>query len=234
VSKHVTPIKAFVLLGNIGVPVSVAILFVSSLHAPQQIFFLVFMLFHAFERVWETFYTSKERKPFEFHGDWTLAMVTVAYLALCFITIFEFFLMPGTFRWSVSVLGLLLYFAAFRLRWWGMKSLGKQWAIHAVGAQKIKRVRLIRLGAYKYIRHPIYLGIMLEVLSIPLVANAAIALLMAVIVNVPMQILRLLEEEKSSARRLGEPYLKYAREVDMLLPIKPVKKFLQRLKSKIS
>jgi methyltransferase len=219
-SQKPTLLKTFILLGNVGVPAATILLFLVSPKRSEQIFFLVFMLFHAFERVWETFYTSRERKAFEFHGDWTLGAVTAAYLFLCFLVIFEFFLMPRSFQWGIAFIGLGLYGAAFRLRWWGMKSLGKQWAIHAVGARKIKKVRLIKLGAYKYMRHPIYLGIILEVLSLPLIANAYLALALACLVNIPLQIIRLWEEEKSSLRRLGEPYRTYQKEVDMLIPFR--------------
>ena len=207
-------------MGNGGVPLSALILFLASNHSVEKILFLIFWLFHSFERVWETFYTSKERKAFDFHGDWTLGAVTMAYLFLCFLCIFEFFLVPRSFNYGVAILGMALYLGAFRLRWWGMKSLGKQWAIHAVGAQKIKKVRLIRVGAFKYMRHPIYLGIILELLSLPLIANAYFVLFIACFINIPLQLIRLLEEEKSSVRRLGESYREYKREVDMLIPFK--------------
>jgi len=219
-SKKITPIKIFIILGNLGVPLSAVLLFFLTPRSLPSVFFLLFMLFHAFERVWETFFTTQERKVFEFHGDWTLGAVTMAYLFLCFLSIFEFFLVPRNYNFLAGFLGVLLYIAAFRLRWWGMKSLGKQWAIHAVGAQKIKKVRLIHLGAFRYTRHPIYLGIILEVISIPLIANAYFALLVACCINIPLQIIRLIEEEKSSVRRFGDDYRKYQREVDMLIPFK--------------
>lgn len=101
-----------------------------------------------------------------------------------------------------------------------MRSLGKQWAIHAVGARKIKKVRVIKVGAYKYMRHPIYLGIILEVLSLPMIASAFYSIGLAAFINVPLQYLRLLMEEKSSVRRFGDRYIQYMNEVSMLLPLK--------------
>ncbi len=223
-SKKITLITLFILLGNVGVPATALLLFFLTPRTPASFIFLFFMLFHAFERVWETFFTTREKKVMEFHGDWTLGAVTMAYLFLCFLVIFEFFLVPRSFNYAVMGLGILLYILAFRLRWWGMKSLGKQWAIHAVGAQKIKKVRLIHIGAFQYMRHPIYLGIILEVLSIPLIGNAYFALLIAALINIPLQIIRLVEEEKSSLRRFGDDYRKYQREVNMLIPFKYLQK----------
>jgi len=225
--KRINWLKTFILLGKIGVPLTATVLFCLSDRGLTSIFIFSFWLFHAFERVWETFYTSHERKPFQFHGDWTLAVVTLAYLVLSFVILFEFYLLGKNFSVWISGLGLMLYAIAFRLRWWGMKSLGQQWAIHAVGAQKIKKVRVIRLGAFKYIRHPIYLGIMVEVVSLALIANATYALLFACLINIPLQVIRLREEEKSSVRRFGESYQTYQQEVDMLMPFKHFRSLFQ-------
>lgn len=216
----ITLLKACIIVGYIGVPLSTCALFYYSARDWGHIIFLIFMLCHSFERVWETFYTTKERRVNELHGDWTLAVVTLAYLVLCFLTIAETFIFVKRFRVCITILGLCLYVLAFLLRWWGMKALGKQWAIHAVGAQKIKKVRLIKIGPFKYVRHPIYLAIIIEVISIPTIANTPWCMLFAISINVPLQIVRLVLEEKSSIRRFGDKYLQYQQEVSQLLPIK--------------
>ena len=102
--------------------------------------------------------------------------------------------------------------------------MGKQWAVHAVGVRKIRKVRLIKIGAYKYIRHPIYLGVILEVLSLPIIANAFFSFIFALLVNIPLQFVRLIEEEKSSVRRFGERYNEYKKEVSALFPFKYLQK----------
>ena len=222
--RKITLIKVFILLGYVGVPLTTLLLFFRSAHHWGHYVFFFFMLFHSFERVWETFYTSKEKKVDEMHGDWTLAVVTFAYLILCFLTVTECFLKVREFRLGVTFFGFVIYILAFRIRWWGMKSLGKQWAIHAVGAKKIRKVRLIRIGAFKYVRHPIYLSIMMEVVSIPLIANAFLSAGFAILINVPLQVIRLVLEEKFTIRRIGESYLKYKQEVGMIFPTQYLKK----------
>jgi methyltransferase len=218
--KSFSLIKVFIILGNVGVPITCGILFVTSQKNIYIIFFTLFMLFHSYERIWETFFTTKEHKVDKFQGDWTLAVVTVAYLLLCWFSILDFYINPNSFNVMSVSWGVLLYVSSFRLRWWGMKSLGKQWAIHAVGAQKIKKVRLIKLGPYKYVRHPIYLAVMMEVLSIPLLASSLGGIVFAAVVNIPLQYLRLIKEEQSTLRKLGESYKSYIREVDRLIPLK--------------
>lgn len=213
-------LKILIFFGYILVPLSAISCFIVTPKTGATVFFLAFYIFHSLERVWETFYTSKEKKAFELHGDWTLAVVTVMYIILCFFSIFEFFFFVKIRQPAMMLLGFALYLLAFRIRWWGMKSLGKQWAIHAVGVRKIRKVRLIKIGAYKYIRHPIYLGIIVELLSLPLIADAYFSLLFAMLVNIPLQLTRLRLEEENSLRRFGDRYIEYQKDVDALLPVK--------------
>ena len=224
--RKFTLIHFFILLGNFGVPGSAIVL---AFLFPQQKwrwFFLTFILFHSFERIWETFFTSHERKVHEFHVDWPLAFVTASYICLCFVVIFEFFLFNKTPKIAVLLMGCIVYLSAFRLRWWGMKSLGSQWSIHAVGAIKLKRFKLLKIGAYKYMRHPVYLGIMLEEIGMPLMWNAFVALAFSVLICLPLVVIRAVMEERSSLRKFGSSFLAYKQEVDMFLPLKIVQRTL--------
>lgn len=101
-----------------------------------------------------------------------------------------------------------------------MKTLGSQWAVHAVGAQKVSKVSIIKEGPYRYIRHPIYLAIFMEVLSIPLMANAFWGMLFSAFLYIPLQYKRLLEEEKNNVRKMGEAYLLFMRETSAIFPVK--------------
>jgi len=225
-SKRNSLYKSFIFIGKFGIPAVVIVLFVSSVKESRHIFFLLFMSAHCIARVWETFYTTKERKVDEFHGDWTLAWATIAYIVLCFAVIFEFYFSVGHLNYFVTTVGLGMYLFAIFMRWSGVRALGKQWAIHALGAQKIKKVRLIKLGVYKYIRHPIYLGIIFEVASIPIISNAYLSFLFCCCVNIPLQLVRMKLEEKNNVRKLGAEYEKYMHEVNALIPFKFITKQL--------
>lgn len=217
-------VKVFIYLGRFGIPFAVAILFYFSSKKISQIFFLIFMIAHCVERVWETFYTTKEHRSDEFHGDWTLAWATIAYIVMCFAVTFEFYFTVRTLNVYTTAIGLLFYSFSIFMRWAGMKALGQQWAIHAIGVQKISKVRLIKIGVYKYVRHPIYLGIIFEVISIPIISNAFYSLAFVALINVPIQIVRMKLEEKNNIRKLGEKYKNYMREVNALIPIKYLRK----------
>lgn len=179
-----------------------------------------FICLLAIERIWETFYSAKERRPHKLHGDWTLPLVSIAYIILVLGIVLEFFLIPRTINYLIASVGLFLFVLSFLLRIWGIRTLKKQWSVHAVGAQKVKEVFLVTAGPYKYVRHPVYVGIMVEVLSLPLIWNTYCAFIFALFVNVPLQIVRAHFEEKSSIRKLGEDYSHYRRNTPAFLPLK--------------
>lgn len=221
--KKFTLIKLFTFLGNLGIPIYAFVLYFSCLRTITGFLFFLFISSCIIERGWETFKTSKEKKKEELHGDWTLAAVTGSYLFLFTLFIGEFYLRVRTINISSSIIGLLLLALSFRLRFWGMAALGKQWAVHAVGAQKIKRVRLVKIGPYKYIRHPVYLGIMIEELSFPIIANASLSLLFVILVCLPLVVIRARMEEKTSLRRFGNKYMAYQKSIGMFFPTQLLK-----------
>jgi len=216
-------VKIILFAGNILIPVYAGLMCLLHGEGFADVAFASFISLAIIERAWETFKTSKERRREEFHGDWTLLVVSFSYLALFVFTITEFYLCDRSFNVYTLIAGSLLLLVSVRMRFWGMAALGKQWAVHAVGVQKISNVRLIKVGPYKYIRHPIYLGILLEEIAFPLIANSPYSFLFAVFVCIPLVIVRATVEEKTSVRRFGEGYLAFKKEVGMFLPTQLLK-----------
>jgi methyltransferase len=69
--------------------------------------------------------------------------------------------------------GLLLFAAGQTLRLWCMHVLGTRWNARA---RIDPALRVESSGPYRWIRHPNYLGLLLEVLGLPLAAGAWITL----------------------------------------------------------
>lgn len=219
------------ILGNIlvrciiilGLFIAPAITLAFKLHYPQVLYgwiILAFVCILAIERIWETFYSSRERRRYKLYGDWTLPIVSIAYIILVLVIVGEFFILQRKINIVISSLAIFIFIISFFLRLWGMRTLKDQWTVHAVGARKIKDVSLIREGPYRYIRHPIYLGVILEVLSMSLIWNTYFAFLFACLINVPLQLIRAYFEEKASIRKLGESYTMYKKEIPAFLPLK--------------
>jgi len=172
-------------------------------------------------RIWESFFTSKEPERRKIDKDWCLALVTVGYSVLLLIAAVDYYLRLSPVYVDLTVLGLIMYFAAFGLRRWGIRSLAHQWSIHAVGENRLplEGRELVREGPYKYIRHPIYSGIFLEILAIPLIANSLYAFLFSAVILVPIYGWRAALEERMLMRLFGWGYKQYRKEIPAFVPI---------------
>lgn len=215
-----TLIKIIIVFALIAIP---AITLAYKLHYPRVFYgweFFIFICLLAIERTWETFYSSQERRRHKLYGEWTLPLVSIAYIMLVLGVILEFFLLPREINILTTFCALCVFILSFFFRLWGMRSLKDQWSVHAIGAKKVKEVFLIKSGPYKYIRHPIYIGVALEVLSIPLIWNTYFMFIFACLVNIPLQIMRGYFEEKTSIKKLGEEYRRYKKDVPAFLPLK--------------
>jgi isoprenylcysteine carboxyl methyltransferase (ICMT) family protein YpbQ len=114
-----------------------------------------------------------------------------------------------------SILGGGLFVASLILRNMAVRTLGRYWSLHV---EIRSEHELVREGVYRFIRHPAYAAIALEVLSIPMVVNAWWTMLFAAITYLPLLGLRLRLEEKALLEKFGEHYRQYQSEAGTLLP----------------
>jgi protein-S-isoprenylcysteine O-methyltransferase Ste14 len=181
---------------------------------PGKIAFVVFMALAVAWRVWETF-----RKQGTERGSVQMAWSFYALFALsCVIfggTVAEFFLVERALQPGLSALGVCLFVAANLLRVSAIRALGKYWSLHV---EVRERHPFIRSGPYRYVRHPAYLSFVVEHVAVPLVANAWWSLGVAVLVYVPMVVLRMRVEERALVAKFGQAYCAYQREVGALWP----------------
>lgn len=211
-------VKFIIIFGLFGIPLASLMFKFKYPEVPNGWLFIGFMCLLVVERVWETFYSAKEHQKHKLHGDWTLPLVSIAYLMMLVGIILEYFVLQGEINILITLLGVFIFTLSFLLRISCMRTLKDQWSVHAVGAKKVKSVFLINTGPYKYLRHPIYLGVILEVLSIPLIWNAYFTVLFIAVVNVPLQVMRAYFEEKATIRKLGEDYILYKKTVPAFIP----------------
>ena len=97
---------------------------------------------------------------------------------------------------------------------WARISLGKYWS----GAVTLKvDHKLIRTGPYRFVRHPIYTGLLSGMLGSALCAGTCLALFGFLSVLVTF-IVKLWREEDLLTSEFGEEYRQFMRETPMLVP----------------
>lgn len=196
-----------VILSGLGLLLPVVLFFMFGDFAGKLFFTLCFLLI-GIERFWFSLFTSKEKNPAAVRQDWTLLAVGLSYTLMMYATIIEFYIRAYQTNLPATFTGLLFFAISFLLRYWAVRTLGKQWGIHLEGKEKEGR-HLVRTGPYRYIRHPIYLAAMCEVIGIPLFFNAFGSLIFALLVCIPLQIQRTYFEEKNSLAIFGREYQQY-------------------------
>lgn len=103
-------------------------------------------------------------------------------------------LAPRPWPRAVSLVALAVAVLAQGLRWWAVATLGPRWSTRIVvlpGAPPITS------GPYRFLRHPNYLAVVLELLAVPLIGGAIFTAVAASICNAPLLALRIRAEERA-------------------------------------
>jgi isoprenylcysteine carboxyl methyltransferase (ICMT) family protein YpbQ len=148
---------------------------------------------------------------------WSLTALILAYNLILLATLTELFVIKRHINFSISLIGLLLFIFAFIIRNWSINALGK---FHSTNIEIKPNHHLITSGPYRYLRHPYYLSVMLEVISIPLTVNSFYAFYAAFIVYIPWVLIRVYLEEKVMLKTFGPEYQEYKLKVMAFLPLK--------------
>jgi methyltransferase len=118
----------------------------------------------------------------------------LAFLAGCAV---EPVLRPRPWPLAAALAALAIAVLAMALRWWTVVTLGPRWTTRVV---VVPGAPPVTVGPYRWLRHPNYLAVTVELLAVPLVAGALWTAALATLANAGLLLVRIREEE----RALGE------------------------------
>lgn len=116
---------------------------------------------------------------------------------------------------NIIYFGFLLFIISCLIRWWGFNSIGKFFNLRVALYEDHE---LITDGAYKKIRHPLYLGNIIGFFAIPLVFNSWGALLIIIFTTMPALIYRIKIEEEFMLEHFPDQYAAYMKKTKRLIP----------------
>jgi protein-S-isoprenylcysteine O-methyltransferase Ste14 len=120
---------------------------------------------------------------------------------------------PSAAAWAPP-LGWLLVLPGLGFACWARHTLGRNWS----GAVQLKQDHeLIMAGPYRWVRHPIYTGILLAMLGTILAAGSWLGLLALALVGGGFWY-KLRHEERWMREQFGTAYVDYMRRVKALVP----------------
>lgn len=126
---------------------------------------------------------------FVLHTGWLLAWPLEAWLRGVTLD-------PG---WPVWLASFVL---AEALRYWAITSLGKRWNTRIV---VLEGEPLIRRGPYRFLSHPNYLAVALELVCVPMIFGAWLTALICTVLNAALLLRLRIPTEVAAMRDASEP-----------------------------
>jgi methyltransferase len=102
--------------------------------------------------------------------------------------------------WLVG--GLLTWTAGKALKWWAIATLGRAWTFRVV---VVPGDGLIASGPYRFVRHPNYLGVLLELAGVAAMAHASVSGPLAVVLFGSLVAVRISVENRALAESARQP-----------------------------
>lgn len=113
---------------------------------------------------------QRKRGGREPSGD-VYAVMSVAYPAGFLAMFIEGFSRGAPARVAFAG-GLLLFVASKLLKWWAIRSLGRAWTFRVI---VVPGARLVQAGPYRFVRHPNYIAVVGELVSVALMTGARVS-----------------------------------------------------------
>jgi protein-S-isoprenylcysteine O-methyltransferase Ste14 len=119
------------------------------------------------------------------------------------------------FEFVVAVLTIALVIASLWMMSAAVRALGKHWSLQA---RVLEGHALVREGPYRFVRHPIYTGMLGMLIAAGLVHSHWSGFLLAVALYAIGTAIRVRSEEKLLREQFGAGYDDYARNVPAVIP----------------
>jgi len=113
----------------------------------------------------------------------------VAFPVCCAL---EPLLWPRDWPLAAALAAMAVALLAMALRWWAVAALGDRWSTRIVVRPGLP---LVSGGPYRFLRHPNYLAVVLELVAVPLIGGALVTAAVASLGNVLLLAVRIRAEE---------------------------------------
>lgn len=146
----------------------------------------------------------------------TLLMFAVAGALMFFGSLLEYVLMHKTFSWPMLAAGVVLAVVSFKIRRSAIRALGKFWSLHV---EIQNEHEFITTGPFRWVRHPTYLSMILELIAVGLALQAYLTMLIVIpFLFFPALLYRLKTEEAALVEKFGQSYRDYQEKIPALFP----------------
>lgn len=168
-----------------------------------RVVFTVFVLLVAVQRLFEVARGRRQARALiarggKEHAHWQVPALAALHTTWLLGTVVEVWLLDPPFRPGLALAAGAVFVIGQALRLAAMRSLGERWTIAVItlpGTPRIQR------GVYRYLRHPNYLGVVLEIAALPLIHNAIWSAAVFSAANAALLVTRIRTEEHALGER---------------------------------
>lgn len=143
----------------------------------------------------------------------TIGLITVGTLLWKPIPLY----IPGQTLLGLTVIGAIIYFSGIGLYLWGMGTMRSQFAVsNLFGAELYKEHKLVTSGPFAFVRHPLYIGVILTAIGALLIFKT-----WAMAIFTPMSFVvigRAEREEELLKQEFGSEWEAYKAKVPKWIP----------------
>lgn len=161
--------------------------------------------------------TKRDTIPGKILETKTLRAFVILGTALLAGSLLEYFLRGCHVSAPSFVLGLICGVVSFFLRRSAIRSLGKFWSLHV---EIREQHQFINSGPFRWMRHPTYLSMILELFAGALMLNALFTLTVILILFIPILRFRMRIEETALFEKFGVLYQNYQSRTPAIFPYK--------------
>jgi methyltransferase len=141
-------------------------------------------------------------------GRRAYAVMVVVHILFPVACAGEVLLLSRPFPGALGLAALAVAIGAQALRWWAIATLGWRWNTRII---VVPDASPITGGPYRFLRHPNYLAVILEMLGIPLIHGAWLTALVFSSLNAALLAVRIPTEERVLGRLYAEAFEGHSR-----------------------
>lgn len=171
----------------------------------SRVAFTVLIGLIAVQRLWELEISKRNMRRLRARGGeevgarhypWMVVLHT-AFLVSCLT---EVWLLDRPWRPLVALVSMLVLIVALGLRWWALITLGERWTTRVM---VVPGEALVKTGPYRWLRHPNYVAVVLEIAAVPMLHCAWLTALVFSTANLVLLVVRVAAEESALDRSGG-------------------------------
>ncbi len=167
-----------------------------------QVFFGIIVVAVILQRLWELNFSRRNEvyllaRGAIKHSDNLLGMVKVLQITWWLAMLLEVWFFSRPFIPLLAVIGILATVTGQILRYLSIRALGKRWTLPII---TIPGIPAVRHGIYRYLTHPNWLGVMLEIAGLPLIHGAYLTAICFSIANAFLLNKRMVAEQLALAK----------------------------------